>query len=112
MAFQSSFADAVKRVSEKIATDVDLRKVLEQYDGRTITVDIKGDSIYVIRIFKDRVELATAPDSYDGDMYIQTDLDTARQLFRDHKIDPLRLMKIKTRRIGLNEINIARKLFG
>jgi len=112
MAFRERFESGIARFNEKAKGSPEILEVLEEYDGRTITLKVTDDTVYVFKIGKEGLSLEVSPFNPPEDMYLETSSQILRRMIDEKKLNPVDLLlgKIKWRNISLKEVNIVKRL--
>jgi len=111
------FRQGVKEANQRATYDSEIQNALGQYHGRTVVLNVTDDATYMFIIYSDGVVYTFSPSSYAVDMYVETDRRTLEQLIR-REISAFEAIgmklsgRIKTRGIGVAEINLLQKLLG
>lgn len=112
MAFQERFESGVARFNEKVRGSPEILEVLEEYDGRSITLRVTDDTVYVFKIGREGLSLEVSPANPPEDMYLETSSQVLRRMLDEKKLNPTDLLlgKIKWRNISLKEVSIVKRL--
>lgn len=113
MAFKERFERGIAKFNEKARNTPEILEVLEEYDGRTVTLKVTDDTTYLLKIGREGLFLEVSPEKFpEGDMYLETSSQILQRMLDEKKLNPadLFLGKIKWKNIGLKEVNVVKRL--
>ena len=117
MRFHDIFSKGVEEVNRRMSYDSQIQNALLRYNGRKVVINVTDDATYLFTISSNGITYSHSPSSIPDDMYVETDSEIMNELIQGG-IDAIRAMvlyatgRIKTKRIGVKEINLIRKLLG
>ncbi len=117
MAFERILNQNIDKVNERAKSDMVLKEILKKYNGRHVIINIKGDTIYTAKISAEEISLDKSVISNPEDMYVEFDKKTVQKLIcRDIDFAQIMAMlltgKIKIRNIGIEEIDLIKRIIG
>ncbi|RLG91700.1 MAG: hypothetical protein DRO36_03710 [Candidatus Hecatellales archaeon] len=114
MAFQSILENAVKKFNDRFKVKPEFQKILQKYDGRSVTLNIKGDTIYVFYLSSSGVTLKTSPKEDPEDMYVEMDKDIFGRFLEERRLNVQDLLRgrIKWKNISLKQVKEIKKILG
>ena len=104
-------------MNNRVKSDEVLRDILRKYDGRRVTINIKDDEMYTVKISVEEISLEKSAISNPEDMYVEFDKKTVQKIIcRDIEFTQIMTMlftgKIKIRNIGIEEIDLIKRIIG
>jgi hypothetical protein len=117
LAFERILNQNIDKVNERAKSDEALKDILKEYNGRRVIINIKGDTIYTVKISAKEISLDKSMTSNPEDMYIELNKKTVQKLI-SLDIDFTQIMtmlligKIKIRNIGIEEIDLIKRIIG
>ena len=116
MAFQEILQNAVKKFNERVKVKPEYQTVIQKYNGRTVTLNIKGDTAYIFHLSSDRITLEVLPENNDNpkDMYVEMDKETFKRVLEERRLNIQDLLrgKIKWKNISLKDVKEIKKILG
>ncbi|RLI28226.1 hypothetical protein DRO53_02105 [Candidatus Bathyarchaeota archaeon] len=114
MAFAERFNAGIRKLKEKLKEKPELAEALEEYDGRTLTLNVTDDAVYVFHISREGVTMEVSPEKPPEDMYLETSSKILGRMLDEKRVNPVDLLtgKIRWRNIGLREVEVVRRLLG
>lgn len=116
MSYKAYLDHVVSEFNKRLPSKPEFKEFLEEFHGRTFTLKIKKDAIYVFSISKNKGLHLTVSDSAASkdDMYIETDKEVFDSMVRRRKINIQHILlgKIKWKNIDLTDVSKIKKIFG
>ncbi len=114
MSFKDRFEAGVAKFNLRAKSDPQIQEALRQYAGRSVTLKVTDDTVYVFYLEKDGIRLEVTPENAPEDMYLETSKEILQRMIDEKKLNPADLLlgRIKWRNIGLKEVSIVRKIMG
>ena len=113
MAFRKRFEEGIVKFNVKAKGRLEIQEVLEEYDGRSITLRVTDDAVYLFKISREGLSLEVSPESLpEEDMYLETNSEILRRMLEEKRLNPTDLLlgRIKWRNISLKEVSIVKRL--
>jgi len=112
MSFSEVLGKAVKKFNEKYILIPEIKKVFDKYKGRSVTLNITDDTIYVFHFKDDGITFETSPQKSPNDMYIETCKEVFQRIVEERKIRVQDVLqgKISWKNINLRDVRSIRKL--
>lgn len=116
MSYQTYLEHVISEFNKRLSSKPAFKEFANEYDGRTVTLKIKKDAVYVFLISKDDGMRLTVSDTvkFKDGMYVETDKEVFDSMIKQRKlnIQYLLLGKIKWKNINLTEVSKIKKIFG
>ncbi|MCX8175636.1 MAG: hypothetical protein N3E48_00175 [Candidatus Bathyarchaeota archaeon] len=112
MAFSDILDKAVKRFNEKYIFLPEIREVFNKYRGRSITLNITDDTIYIFHFKDEGIVLETSPQNPLKDIYIETRKEVFQRIIEERKVRVQDVLqgKISWKNISLRDIRSIGRL--
>jgi len=114
MSFTELFQHALEKFNPRIEKDAKIREILEEYDGRSITVKVSDDTSYVFHLSPEGVTLDISPKDPADDIYLETSNEILQKMIDTRRVDLSDALRgrIKWRNIGRREISLVKQVIG
>ena len=112
MSFAELFQHGLNKFNPRIEKESKIMEILEEYDGRDITVKVDDDTIYVFHLSPKGVTLEISPQNPPNDIYLETSKAVLRKMIDKRRVDISDILqgKIKWRNIGRREISLIKQV--
>lgn len=116
MAFQEILRNAVKKFNERVKVKSEYQKIIQKYDGRTVTLNIKDDTAYIFHLSSNRITLEILPENNNNpkDMYVEMDKETFKKVLEERRLNAQDLLrgKIRWKNISLKDVREIKRILG
>jgi hypothetical protein len=92
MSFKERFEAGVEKFNLRVKADSQVQEALKLYAGRSITLKVTDDTIYVFYLERDGVRLEVSPDKIPDDMYLETSKEILQRMIDEKKLNPADLL--------------------
>jgi len=112
MSFTELFKHGLDKFNPRIEKEDKIREVLEEYDGRDITVKVKGDTAYVFHLSPKEVTIDISPQNLPDDIYLETSREILQKMLDKKRVDISDVLhgRIKWKNIGRREISLIKQV--
>lgn len=112
MSFSEVLDKAVKKFNEKYIYMPEVKSAFDRYRGRSLTLNINDDTIYVFHFKDHEIVLEVSPKKIPDDMYVETSKEVFQRIVEERKVRVPDLLqgKISWRNINLRDLRSLRKL--
>lgn len=117
MAFQEILQNAVKKFNERVKVKPEYQKIIQKYNNRTVTLNIKGDVVYTFYLSSNRITVEVSPEDNNlnpKDMYVEIDKEIFKRVLEEKRLSVQDLLrgKIKWKNISLKDVREVKKILG
>jgi hypothetical protein len=117
LSYDDIVKESIERINERSKSDEELKRILKEYDGRRLVVNVVDDVTYAVNISSDGLSVDTSTTVNPEDMYLEIDKDAIKKIVNQeiNILSAATLMlsgKIKIRNIGAKELDLVRGFFG
>jgi len=117
LSYDDIVKESIERINERSKSDEELKRILKEYDGKRLVVNVVDDVTYAVNISSDGLSVDTSTTANPEDMYLEIDKDAIKKIVNQeiNILSAATLMlsgKIKIRNIGAKELDLVRGFFG
>ena len=117
MSYDDIVKESIERITERSKSNKELKRILKEYDGKRLVVNVVDDVTYAVNISSDGLSVDTSTTANPEDMYLEIDKDAIKKIINQEinilSVTTLLLSgKIKIRNIGAKELDLIREFFG
>jgi len=117
LSYDDIVKESIERINERSKSDKELKRILKEYDGKRLVVNVVDDVTYAVNISSDGLSVDTSTTANPEDMYLEIDKDAIKKIVNQeiNILSAATLMlsgKIKIRNIGAKELDLVRGFFG
>jgi hypothetical protein len=112
MSFTELFKHGLGKFNPKIENESKIKEILEEYDGREITVKVTDDTTYVFHLSPQGVTLDISPRNLPDDIYLETSKEILQKMIDRKRVDVSDVLKgrIKWKNITRKEISLIKQI--